>query len=118
MNVMNRKLFANRDARRKLASMGGIVTSSPELINTVQSFSRALISAFCASFSFTLLPSSSSAYISPSSNNTSLVLPKVMVLPPLLKIRSERRRDEVIEKGATAKGPGVFADTLEEFHRT
>ena len=40
MNVMNRKLFANRDARRKLASMGGIVTSSPELITSVQSFRR------------------------------------------------------------------------------
>jgi len=38
MNVMNRKLFANRDARRKLANMGGIVASSPELLGTAQTF--------------------------------------------------------------------------------
>ena len=35
---MNRKLFANRDARRKLASMGGIMTSSPELMQAAQMF--------------------------------------------------------------------------------
>lgn len=38
MNVMNRKLFANRDARRKLANMGGIMTSSPELMQAGQMF--------------------------------------------------------------------------------
>jgi hypothetical protein len=38
MNVMNRKLFANRDARRKLANMGGIIASSPELLGTAQTF--------------------------------------------------------------------------------
>jgi len=38
MNVMNRKLFANRNARRKLASMGGIVASSPELLGMAQRF--------------------------------------------------------------------------------
>ena len=38
MNVMNRKLFANRDARRKLASMGGIMVSSPELMQAAQTF--------------------------------------------------------------------------------
>ena len=38
MNVMNRKLFANRDARRKLASMGGIMVSSPELMQAAQMF--------------------------------------------------------------------------------
>ena len=38
MNVMNRKLFANRDARRRLANMGGIVASSPELLGTAQRF--------------------------------------------------------------------------------
>lgn len=38
MNVMNRKMFANRDARRKLANMGGIVASSPELLGTAQTF--------------------------------------------------------------------------------
>jgi len=38
MNVMNRKMFANRDARRKLANMGGIVASSPELLGTAQRF--------------------------------------------------------------------------------
>tara|TARA_R100000734_G_C3313060_1_gene104294 strand:- start:400 stop:1995 length:1596 start_codon:yes stop_codon:yes gene_type:complete len=38
MNVMNRKLFANRNARRKLANMGGIMTSSPELMQAGQMF--------------------------------------------------------------------------------
>lgn len=38
MNVLNRKMFANRDARRKLANMGGILASSPELMNTAQMF--------------------------------------------------------------------------------
>ena len=38
MNVMNRKLFANRDARRRLANMGGIMTSSPELMQAGQMF--------------------------------------------------------------------------------
>ena len=38
MNVMNRKLFANRDARRKLANMGGIMVSSPELMQAGQRF--------------------------------------------------------------------------------
>ena len=38
MNVLNRKMFANRDARRKLANMGGILASSPELMSTAQRF--------------------------------------------------------------------------------
>ena len=38
MNVMNRKLFANRNARRKLANMGGIMTSSPELMQAAQTY--------------------------------------------------------------------------------
>jgi len=38
MNVLNRKMFANRDARSKLANMGGILASSPELMNTAQMF--------------------------------------------------------------------------------
>jgi len=38
MNVENRKLFTNRDARAKLATMGGIMASSPELLGTVQKF--------------------------------------------------------------------------------
>jgi len=38
MNVMNRKLFANRAARRRLANMGGIMTSSPELMQAAQMF--------------------------------------------------------------------------------
>ena len=38
MNVMDRKMFANRDARRKLANMGGIIASSPELLGTAQNF--------------------------------------------------------------------------------
>ena len=40
MNVENRKLFTNRDARAKLATMGGIMASSPELLGTVQKFSN------------------------------------------------------------------------------
>ena len=38
MNVENRKLFRNKDARSRLASMGGIMGSSPELLGTVQKF--------------------------------------------------------------------------------
>tara|TARA_R110002012_G_C11625237_1_gene609382 strand:- start:190 stop:1923 length:1734 start_codon:yes stop_codon:yes gene_type:complete len=40
MNVMNRKLFANRNARRRLANMGGIIASSPELLGTAQTFAN------------------------------------------------------------------------------
>ena len=36
MNVNNRKLFANRDARRRLSEMGGIVASMPELLGVAQ----------------------------------------------------------------------------------
>ena len=38
MKVENRKLFSNRDARSKLANMGGIMTSSPELMGEAQRF--------------------------------------------------------------------------------
>jgi hypothetical protein len=38
MNVLNRKMFANRDARRKLADMGGIIASSADLLGTAQKF--------------------------------------------------------------------------------
>ena len=41
MNVENRKLFRNKDARSRLASMGGIMGSSPELLGTVQKFQEA-----------------------------------------------------------------------------
>jgi len=41
MNVENRKLFTNRDARAKLATMGGIMGSSPELLGEVQKFAEA-----------------------------------------------------------------------------
>jgi len=37
-NVLNRKMFANRDARAKLANMGGILASSPEMVNVTQQF--------------------------------------------------------------------------------
>jgi len=40
MNVENRKLFRNKDARARLAGMGGIIASSPELLGTVQKFSN------------------------------------------------------------------------------
>jgi len=38
MAVMNRKLFADRQARNTLRNMGGIMASYPELIETVQTF--------------------------------------------------------------------------------
>lgn len=38
MNVENRKLFVNRDARKRLSEMGGIMASSGELMNEVQKF--------------------------------------------------------------------------------
>ena len=40
MNVENRKLFANRDARKRLSEMGGIMASSGELMNEVQQFAH------------------------------------------------------------------------------
>ena len=40
MNVNQRKLFNNRPARSKLNQMGGIMASSPELMQTVQGFQR------------------------------------------------------------------------------
>ena len=40
MNVANRKLFANRDARKKLAAMGGIMASSPELLGEAQLYQQ------------------------------------------------------------------------------
>ena len=40
MNVENRKLFRNKDARARLAGMGGIIASSPELLGEVQKFSN------------------------------------------------------------------------------
>lgn len=38
-DVTNRKLFQKRNARNKLRQMGGIMSSSPELMSTVQKFS-------------------------------------------------------------------------------
>jgi hypothetical protein len=37
-DVMGRKLFRQRNARNKLNAMGGIMASSPELMQTVQKF--------------------------------------------------------------------------------
>lgn len=37
-NVLNRKMFVNRDARSKLANMGGILASSPEMVDATQRF--------------------------------------------------------------------------------
>jgi len=39
-NVNNRKMFAKRDARNKLAEMGGIMSSSPELLGEAQKFAN------------------------------------------------------------------------------
>jgi len=41
MSAMNRKMFSNRDARTKLAGMGGILASSPELMGATQRFETA-----------------------------------------------------------------------------
>lgn len=38
MDVMNRKLFATREARNRLRNMGGIMASSPELMQEAQTF--------------------------------------------------------------------------------
>ena len=40
MNVQNRKLFRNKDARRQLAAMGGIMQSSPELMGEAMRFAE------------------------------------------------------------------------------
>ena len=109
---MNRKLFANRDARRKLANMGGIVTSSPELINTVQSFRRGGRTITFGNTKLVLFDDGEMYAELEDGRRVKLNETQKAEINALLKIRSERRRDEVIEKGATAEGPGVFADTL------
>ena len=38
--VQNRKMFRRKDARNKLRQLGGIMTSSPDLMQSVQKFSR------------------------------------------------------------------------------
>ena len=114
MNVMNRKLFANRDARRKLASMGGIVTSSPELINTVQSFRRGGRTITFGNTKLVLFDDGEMYAELEDGSRVKLNETQKAEIKALLKIRNERLRDEVIEKGATAKGPGVFADTLDD----
>lgn len=40
MNVNDRKMFRKRDARNKLNQLGGIMASSPELMQTAQGFQR------------------------------------------------------------------------------
>ena len=40
MNVLNRGMFKNRDSRNRLAQMGGILSSSPELQETAMTFSN------------------------------------------------------------------------------
>jgi hypothetical protein len=40
MNVQNRRLFRNKDARRQLAAMGGIMQSSPELMGEAMRFAN------------------------------------------------------------------------------
>ena len=40
MNVQNRRLFRNKDARRQLAAMGGIMQSSPELMGEAMRFAE------------------------------------------------------------------------------
>jgi len=112
MNVMNRKLFANRDARQKLASMGGIVTSSPELINTVQSFRKGGRTITFGNTKLVLFDDGEMYAELEDGRRVKLNETQKAEINALLEIRNERRRDEVIEKGATAEGPGVFADTL------
>ena len=40
MNVLNRGMFKNRDSRNRLAQMGGILSSSPELQETAMTFAN------------------------------------------------------------------------------
>jgi len=40
MNVLNRNMFKNRDSRNRLAQMGGILSSSPELQETAMTFAN------------------------------------------------------------------------------
>ncbi len=40
MSALNRRMFSNRDARVKLANMGGIISSSPELLGTAQMYAE------------------------------------------------------------------------------
>ena len=43
MSVMQRKLFANKEARTKLRDMGGIMSSFPELSGEVQRFNNGMM---------------------------------------------------------------------------
>ena len=43
MSVLNRKLFANREARTRLRDMGGIMSSFPELSGEVQKFRDGMV---------------------------------------------------------------------------
>jgi len=112
MNVMNRKLFANRDARRKLASMGGIVTSSPELINTVQSFRRGGRTITFGNTKVVFFDDGEMYAELEDGRRVKLEGTLKAEVKELLRQRNERLMDEVEKAGATAKGPGVFADTL------
>ncbi len=40
MSALNRRMFSNRDARVKLANMGGIISSSPELLGAAQMYAE------------------------------------------------------------------------------
>jgi len=114
MNVMNRKLFANRDARRKLANMGGIVTSSPELINTVQSFRRGGRTITFGNTKVVFFDDGEMYAELEDGRRVKLEGTLKAEVKELLRQRNERLMDEVEKAGATAEGPGVFADTLEE----
>ena len=62
MNVNNRKLFANRDARRRLSEMGGIVASMPELLGVAQQYNQAAPSSPSMTRVLRRLTSSRSAF--------------------------------------------------------
>ena len=115
MNVMNRKLFANRDARRKLANMGGIIASSPELLGTAQRF-REGGKAMTFGRNKLVVFDDGEIYIElPNGDRKKLEGAQLQQAQQIVSSRPEANKaylDSVLSRGASATTPAVSA--LEE----
>ena len=114
---MNRKLFANRDARRKLANMGGIIASSPELLGTAQSF-REGGKAISFGRNKLVVFEDGEIYIElPNGDRKKLEGAQLQQAQQIVSSRPEADRaylDSVISRGADAKTPAVSGRTEAE----
>ena len=114
---MNRKLFANRDARRKLANMGGIIASSPELLGTAQSF-REGGKAISFGRNKLVVFEDGEIYIElPNGDRKKLEGEQLQQAQQIVSSRPEADRaylDSVISRGANAETPAVSGRTEAE----